>query len=98
MDNIIFDKWIEIQNGVKVLIKRKSNSDGNAILILEINENGNLRQKALLVKERKVFDDSGKMIDFGDAYPITTGQCAHEGREREISRRWNHSLRMEHRR
>ena len=72
MDNIIFDKWIEIQNGVKVLIRRKSNSDDNAILILEINENGNLRQKALLVKDRKVFDDSGKMIDFGDAYPITT--------------------------
>ena len=72
MDNIIFDKWIEIQNGVKVLIKRKSNSDTNSILILDINENGNLRQKALLVKDRKVFDDSGKMIDFGDAYPITT--------------------------
>ena len=72
MDNIIFDKWIEIKNGVKVLIKRKSNSGDNAILILEINENGNLRQKALLVKDRKVFDDSGKMIDFGDAYPITT--------------------------
>lgn len=38
----------------------------------EINANDNLRQKALLVKNRKVFDDSGKMIDFGDAYPITT--------------------------
>ena len=74
MDNIIFDKWIEIKNGVKVLIKRKSNSDTNSILILEINENGNLRQKALLVKERKVFDDSGKMIDFGDAYPLTTAK------------------------
>lgn len=72
MDNIIFDKWIEIQNGVKVLIKRKSNSDTNSFLILDINENGNLRQKALLVKDRKVFDDSGKMIDFGDAYPLTT--------------------------
>ncbi len=72
MDNIIFDTWIEIKNGVKVRIKRKSNSDNNSILILEINENDNLRQKALLVKDRKVFDDSGKMIDFGDAYPITT--------------------------
>ena len=72
MENIIFDQWIEIKKGVKVRIKRKSNTDDNAILILEINENGNLRQKALLVKDRKVFDDSGKMIDFGDAYPITT--------------------------
>ena len=23
-------------------------------------------------KERKVFDESGKIIDFGDAYPIVT--------------------------
>jgi hypothetical protein len=72
MDNIIFDKWIDIKSGVKVRIKRKSNTDDNAILILEINESEKIRQKALLVKDRKVFGDSGKMIDFGDAYPLTT--------------------------
>ena len=72
MDNIILNKWIEIKKGIKVRIQRKSNKDNGSILILDIDENGNLRQKVLFVKERKVFDDSGKFIDFGDAYPIAT--------------------------
>ena len=72
MENIIFDKWIEIKKGVKVRIKRKTNSDNSSILILEINEDGIFKQKVLFEKERKVFDESGKIIDFGDAYPIVT--------------------------
>ena len=72
MDNIIFDKWIEIKKGVKVRIKRKTNSDNSSVLILEINEDEIFKQKVLFEKERKVFDESGKIIDFGDAYPIVT--------------------------
>ncbi len=72
MENLIFDKWIEIKKGVKVRIKRKTNSDNSSVLILEINEDGIFKQKVLFEKERKVFDESGKMIDFGDAYPIVT--------------------------
>lgn len=72
MENIIFDKWIEIKKGVKVRIKRKTNSDNSSVLILEINEDEIFKQKVLFEKERKVFDESGKMIDFGDAYPIVT--------------------------
>lgn len=72
MENIIFDKWIEIKKGLKVRIKRKTNSDNSSVLILEINEDGIFKQKVLFEKERKVFDELGKMIDFGDAYPIVT--------------------------
>lgn len=72
MENIIFDKWIEIKKGVKVRIKRKTNRDNSSVLILEINEDGIFKQKVLFEKERKVFDESGKIIDFGDAYPIVT--------------------------
>lgn len=72
MENIIFDKWIEIKKGVKVRIKRKTNSDNSSVLILEINEDEIFKQKVLFEKERKVFDESGKIIDFGDAYPIVT--------------------------
>ena len=50
----------------------KTNSDNSSVLILEINEDGIFKQKVLFEKERKVFDESGKMIDFGDAYPIVT--------------------------
>ena len=32
----------------------------------------NLIKKPLIVKDRKVFDNTGKSLDFGDAYPITT--------------------------
>ena len=72
MENIILDKWIEIKTGLKVRIKRKTNSNNSTVLILEINEDGNFKQKVLFEKERKVFDESGKIIDFGDAYPIVT--------------------------
>ena len=39
---------------------------------MEINENGISRNINLMVKGRKVFDVSGKCLDFGDAYPSTT--------------------------
>ena len=39
---------------------------------MEINENGIIRNINLIVKGRKVFDSTGKCVDFGDAYPMTT--------------------------
>ena len=63
-----------MKNGIKVrLISRDIyNSDEKYILIMEINENGIIRNINLIVKGRKVFDASGKCLDFGDAYPSTT--------------------------
>ena len=39
---------------------------------MEIDDSGTISKKALVVKGRKVFDNTGKCLDFGDAYPITT--------------------------
>ena len=39
---------------------------------MEIDENGRISKKGLVVKGRQVFDNSGKSLDFGDAYPMTT--------------------------
>ena len=39
---------------------------------MEINTNGISKNINLLVKGRKVFNASGKCLDFGDAYPSTT--------------------------
>ena len=63
-----------MKNGIKVRLTSKDiyNSDEKYILIMEINENGSSRNINLMVKGRKVFDATGKVIDFGDAYPITT--------------------------
>ena len=63
-----------MKNGIKVRLTSKDiyNSDEKYILIMEINENGSSRNINLMVKGRKVFDSTGKLIDFGDAYPITT--------------------------
>lgn len=74
MENIVLDMWIDVRNGPKVRLssKKLNNSDEKYILIMEINENGNSRNINLIVKGRKVFDASGKCLDFGDAYPLTT--------------------------
>ena len=63
-----------MKNGIKVRLISKDvyNSDGNYIVIMEINENGISRNINLMVKGRKVFDASGKCLDFGDAYPLTS--------------------------
>ena len=63
-----------MKNGIKVRLISKDiyNSEEKYILIMEINENGSSRNINLMVKGRKVFDATGKVIDFGDAYPITT--------------------------
>lgn len=63
-----------MKSGIKVrLISRDIyNSDEKYILIMEINENGIIRNINLIVKGRKVFNASGKCLDFGDAYPSTT--------------------------
>ena len=57
---------------VRLISKDVYNSDENYIVIMEINENGISRNINLMVKGRKVFDASGKCLDFGDAYPSTT--------------------------
>lgn len=74
MENILLNTWIEMKNRIKVrLISRDVyNSDEKYILIMEINENGIIRNINLIVKGRKVFNASGKCLDFGDAYPSTT--------------------------
>ena len=63
-----------MKSGIKVRLIPKDvyNSDENYIVIMEINENGISRNINLLVKGRKVFNTSGKCLDFGDAYPSTT--------------------------
>lgn len=74
MENVLLNTWIEMKNGIKVrLISRDVyNSDEKYILIMEINTNGISKNINLLVKGRKVFNASGKCLDFGDAYPSTT--------------------------
>ena len=63
-----------MKSGIKVRLISKDvyNSDENYIVIMEIYENGISRNINLTVKGRKVFDASGKCVDFGDAYPSTT--------------------------
>ena len=74
MENILLNIWIEMKSGIKVRLISKDvyNSDENYIVIMEINENGITKNINLMVKGRKVFDASGKCLDFGDAYPSTT--------------------------
>ena len=72
MENIILNKWIEIESGLKVRLLMKTGENDCSFLIMEIDENGNISKKGLVVKGRQVFDNSGKSLDFGDAYPITT--------------------------
>ena len=72
MENIILNTWIEIKSGLKVRLLMKPGDNGCSFLIVEIDENGDISKKGLVVKGRQVFDNSGKSLDFGDAYPITT--------------------------
>ena len=72
MENIILNIWIDMKNGLKVRLLEKPGPEVTSLLIMEIDDNGSLSKKALIVKDRKVFDNTGKSLDFGDAYPITT--------------------------
>lgn len=74
MENILLNTWIEMKNGIKVRLISNDvyNSEDKYILIMEINTNGISKNINLLVKGRKVFNASGKCLDFGDAYPSTT--------------------------
>ena len=72
MENIILNTWIEIKSGLKVRLLMKPSENGCSFLIMEIDENGDISKKGLVVKGSQVFDNSGKSLDFGDAYPITT--------------------------
>ena len=72
MENIILNIWIEIKSGLKVRLLMKPDDNDCSFLIMEIDENGDISKKGLVVKGRQVFDNSGKSLDFGDAYPMTT--------------------------
>ena len=74
MENILLNVWIEMKNGIKVRLISNDvyNSEDKYILIMKINTNGISKNINLLVKGRKVFNASGKCLDFGDAYPSTT--------------------------
>ncbi len=74
MENILLNVWIKMKNGIKVRLVKKDvyNSDEKYILIMEINENEATRSINLMVKGRKVFNATGKCVDFGEAYPTTT--------------------------
>ena len=74
MENSLLNVWIEMKNGIKVRLISNDvyNSEDKYILIMEINTNGISKNINLLVKGRKVFNASGKCLDFGDAYPSTT--------------------------
>ena len=72
MENIILNTWIEIKSSLKVRLLMKPGDNDCSFLIMEIDENGSISKKGLVVKGRQVFDNSGKSLDFGDAYPITT--------------------------
>ena len=63
-----------MKNGIKVRLISNDvyNSEDKYILIMEINTNGISKNVNLLVKGRKVFNASGKCLDFGDAYPLTS--------------------------
>ena len=63
-----------MKNGIKVRLISNDvyNSEDKYILIMEINTNGISKNINLLVKGRKVFNASGKCLDFDDAYPSTT--------------------------
>lgn len=63
-----------MKNGIKVRLISNDvyNSEDKYILIMEINTNGISKNINLLVKGRKVFNASGKCLDFGDAYPSPT--------------------------
>jgi len=73
MDNILLNTWIELKNGLKARLTRAAGgSEEKYILVLEAVEKENARKINLIVSGRKVFDLSGKRLDFGDAYPMVT--------------------------
>ena len=61
-----------MKNGLKVRLLLKPGNEDCSFLIMEIDDSGTISKKALVVKGRKVFDNTCKCLDFGDAYPITT--------------------------
>lgn len=73
MDNILLNTWIELKKGLKARLTRAAGgSEEKYILVLEAVEKENARKINLIVSGRKVFDLSGKRLDFGDAYPMVT--------------------------
>ena len=50
MENIILNIWIDMKNGLKVRLLEKPGPEDTSLLIMEIDDNGSLSKKALIVK------------------------------------------------
>ena len=49
MENIILNIWIYMKNGLKVRLLEKPGPEDTSFLIMEIDDNGSLSKKALIV-------------------------------------------------
>lgn len=84
MENLIFDKWIELGGGRLgfLNVARKQDDENMLLLLLEKTERagaaGNSeaepRTIQLVLQGRKVTAENGTQVDFGTAYPIATEQ------------------------
>lgn len=73
MENLIFDEWIDVGKGTfaKLALSKLRGKENAALITLSFRDEI-FPKKKLLVKDRKVFGSSGKIVDFGTAYPIMT--------------------------
>lgn len=73
MENIVFDKWIELSKNRRALLKEISSVGWNAkILELMLESDGRTQSKKLIVNGRQVADGQGNIVDFGTACPYAT--------------------------
>lgn len=73
MENLIFDEWIDVGSGTfdKLALSKLRGKENAALITLSFRDEI-FPKKKLLVKDRKVFGGSGKIVDFRTAYPIAT--------------------------
>ncbi len=73
MENLIFDEWIDVGKGTfaKLALSKLRGKENAALITLSFRDEI-FPKKKLLVKDRKVFGGSGKIVDFGTAYPTMT--------------------------
>lgn len=81
MENLIFEKWIDLGAGVSGLLKvaRKVSEEDMLILLFIKDRPASIpasptetRTVLLKVQGRAVTSDTGTTVDFGTAYPIAT--------------------------
>lgn len=71
MENLIFNEWIDISSTLTVKLVFAENSNDSGLITIYKKDDIN-PVKTLVVNGRKIIDKSGKVLDFGDAYPIAT--------------------------